>query len=385
MEEDILKIENLKVRFYTYEGTVKAIENINLNVKKGETLGLVGETGCGKSVTGLSILNLVPTPGKIEDGHIFFEDAGKTVDMLSQDEGLLRTMRGKNISMVFQEPNAALNPLYTVESQISEVYKQHRMKDICKTALEEIEKEIQGGKANFSTRVEKGMFETLLKNPNSFSMKFFSKIPILNRYKKRLKKILTEDIVEILREMGIPDPERVVEMYPHELSGGMQQRVVIATALACNPVFLIADEPTTSLDVTIQAQILNLIGILKKRFGSTVLYITHDMGVVAELCDRVAVMYAGSIAEVADVTEIFKNPLHPYTRGLLESIPRPNKEFKSIRGSVPDLIAPPSGCRFHPRCPYAMDICTKVKSKSTETKKGHLVECHLYARQVNTK
>lgn len=178
------------------------------------------------------------------------------------------------------------------------------------------------------------------------------------------------------------DPERVADMYPHELSGGMQQRVVIAMALACNPLLLVADEPTTSLDVTIQARILRLIRDLKERFGASVLFITHDLGVIAEMCDRVAVMYAGDVVELADVVEIFKRPLHPYTKGLMESIPRPGKEYKTIRGTVPNLINPPPGCRFHTRCPHAMEICTRVKPKFTEIKENHFVSCHLYNRRA---
>jgi len=193
-----------------------------------------------------------------------------------------------------------------------------------------------------------------------------------------VKKEVRKEAIKILREIEIADPERVIDMYPHELSGGMAQRVVIAMALACNPALLIADEPTTSLDVTIQAQVLDLIRRLKEKFSSSVIYITHDLGVIAELCERVAIMYAGSICEVANVFELFKNPLHPYTRGLLESIPHPDKPFKSIKGVVPNLVDPPSGCRFHPRCQYATDICKRTKPKIIEIKKDHFLACHLH-------
>jgi peptide/nickel transport system ATP-binding protein len=209
-------------------------------------------------------------------------------------------------------------------------------------------------------------------------VKIISKIPILNRYKRTLQREVEKDIVKLLHDMRLPDPERVMEMYPHQLSGGMAQRIVIAMALACNPKLLIADEPTTNLDVTVQAQILHLIRDLKNQYGSTIQYITHDMGVIAEMCDRVAVMYAGSVVEVAESLELFRNPLHPYTKALLESIPRPGKEFKSIEGNVPGLINPPKGCRFHERCLYAMDVCRKTKPKFLEAKKEHFVECHLY-------
>ena len=194
-----------------------------------------------------------------------------------------------------------------------------------------------------------------------------------------------KEAVNMLRLMRIPDPERVVDMYPYELSGGMAQRVVIAMALACNPEILIADEPTTNLDVTVQLQILHLIKELKDKISSSVIYITHDMGVIAEMCDRVAVMYAGSIVELADVIELFKNPLHPYTRGLLESIPRPGQPFKSIPGTVPSLINPPMGCRFHERCPYAMEICTREKPKFVEIKKNHFIQCFLYQPKSSEK
>ena len=368
----LLEVQDLVLRFYTYEGVVKALEGVNLYVKRGETLGLVGETGCGKTMTGLSIFFLIPSPGQIEGGKVLFKgEDGKTSDLLSQNEPSLRRIRGKDISMIFQEPSSALNPVYTVEDQISEVFLQHRRKELCEKVLAQIEKD----------GVEKTIYKRMLENPDSFFLKILSKIPIVGRY-SRLRKEVRKEVVKILSEMQIPDPERVADMYPHELSGGMQQRVVIAMALACNPTLLTADEPTTSLDVTVQAQILNLIKILKKEFGSSILYITHDMGVIAELCDRVAVMYAGSICEIANVIEIFKNPLHPYTKALLESIPRPGKEFKSITGMVPNLINPPSGCRFHPRCLNAMEICSKVKTEMTEEKKEHFVSCHLYTGHV---
>jgi peptide/nickel transport system ATP-binding protein len=379
--EKLLDLQDLMLRFYTYEGVVKALEGVNLYVKKGETLGLVGETGCGKTMTGLSILFLIPSPGKIEGGSIFFKSKNRTLDLLSQDEPLLRSIRGKDISMIFQEPSSALNPLFTVENQISEVLLHHRREELAKKVLEGIERDLQsmkGGPRGFIYGLERKIYKKMLEKPHSLSMKLLSRIPIVRRYQRRLKKEARKEVVKILGEMEIPDPERVADMYPHELSGGMQQRVVIAMALACNPTLLIADEPTTNLDVTIQAQILNLIKKLKKEFGSSILYITHDMGVIAEMCDRVAVMYAGSVCEIADVIEIFKNPIHPYTKALLESIPRPGKEFKSIIGMVPSLINPPTGCRFHPRCLKAMEICSQVKPEMTQVKKGHFVKCHLY-------
>jgi len=365
--KDLLAIEDLILRFYTYEGIVEALDEVNLNIKEGETLGIVGETGCGKTVTGLSTLVLVPPPGKIEGGRILFDKDGKNIDLLSQDEAFLRGIRGEDISMVFQDPRSALNPVYTVWEQIFEVLLHHRRREFIEQVLKRP-----------LTGYERKIYEKMLENQGSFILKIISKIPIINRYKRKLKDEINNLIVKILKEMQIPDPERVADMYPHELSGGMAQRVVIAIALACNPKLLIADEPTTNLDVTIQQQILNLIRELRKKFGSTIEYITHDLGVIAEMCDRVAVMYAGNVVEIADVMELFKNPLHPYTKALLESIPRPGKEFKSIEGTVPSLINPPKGCRFHERCPCSMEICTKEKPMLKEITKEHYVQCYLY-------
>lgn len=378
--ENLLSIKNLVVKFYTYEGIVEAIDGVNLNLRKDETLGLVGETGCGKSVTSLSVLVLVPPPGRIEGGSALLKTEDGSIDLLDEDEASLRGIRGKDISMIFQEPRSALNPVYTVEEQIAEVLVHHRKKELCERALKQIENDLSKGHSHndFIYRFEKKIYQKMLENPNAFSLKILSRIPIVSRYKRRLNMEIRKEVVRILREMKIPDPDRVAEMYPHELSSGMAQRVVISMALGCTPKLLIADEPTTNLDVTVQAQILELIRELKVTFESTVLYITHDLGVIAELCDRVAVMYAGTVCEIADVVELFKNPLHPYTQGLLESIPRPGKKFTSIEGEVPGLIDPPRGCRFHPRCPKAMEICPRKKPTLTEPEKDHFVTCHLY-------
>jgi len=374
IEENILDINDLVLNFYTYDGVVKALDGVNLHIRDGEILGLVGETGCGKSVTSFATLVLIPSPGKIEGGRILFKFQDKTVDFLKQDDAFLRTMRGNNVSMVFQEPRAYLNPVYTVSNQISEVLLNHRKGEFLKMTLEAIRQERKKKGLKGST-FEMNLYMRMLKNPNSLSSRVISKIP---RSQRRFKQEVQRETVKILKDMEIPDPERVAKMYPHELSGGMAQRVVIAMALACNPKLLIADEPTTNLDVTVQAQILNLIKILQKKFKSAILYITHDLGVVAEISDRVAVMYAGSVVELAEVHELFKKPLHPYTRGLLESIPQPGKPLKSIPGTVPNLINPPSGCRFHPRCPYAMDICRKVKPAFIDVTKNHFTACHLF-------
>lgn len=351
--DEQLRVEDLVVRFYTYEGIVKAVERAKLNLRRGETLGIVGETGSGKSVTALTIMALTPTPGRVEGGEIHFrKTTGDTVDILRLNEAELLRIRGKEISMIFQEPNAALDPLYKVGDQIAEAILTHRMQEM----LEKVEELEKAGKKNF-----------------------LDQLPIFreNARKKLLNRVVRREIVELLRLMEIPDPERVMDSYPHELSGGMQQRIVIAIALACSPILLLADEPTTNLDVTVQAQILDLIMRLKQRFGSSIIYITHDMGVIAEISDRVAVMYAGNVVEVAPVREIFKNPLHPYTRALLESIPKPGSTFKSIPGTVPNLVDPPSGCRFHPRCAYAVEKCSRTVPELVEVSKEHYVACHL--------
>ncbi|MEM2105270.1 MAG: ABC transporter ATP-binding protein [Candidatus Bathyarchaeia archaeon] len=414
---EILKIENLLLRFYTYEGVVEALDGIDLGIKPGEVLGLVGETGCGKSVTSLSIMRLVPAPGVIEGGKIIYSYNGKPIDLVKEKDSFLREIRGDEIAMVFQEPRAYLNPVYTVEYQIGEALLQHRKKEMIKMALDEIKKaqenqlnkklknieaeieklKMKGEKENqekikeLTKKIEhlksesstkKGftvtVYEKMLQNPNSLYVRFLTKIPLVNRFKKWLKHAVKQEVIRILKAMQIADPQRVAEMFPHELSGGMAQRVMIAMALACNPTLLICDEPTTNLDVTVQAQILELIKYLKETYKSSILYITHDLGVVAQLCERVAVMYAGNVVELADVTELFKEPLHPYTTALLESIPRPGKELKSIPGMVPSLINPPRGCRFHTRCRYAMPICETVKPEFLQAKEDHFVACHLY-------
>lgn len=322
MSDVILSIKCLRVNFYTYSGIVKALDGIDLDIYKGETLGLVGESGCGKSVTALSIMRLIRwPPGKINDGSIIFE--GKNLLKLSEKE--MRGIRGNNISLIFQEPMTSFNPVFTIGDQISEVLMLHQHMN---------------------------------------------------------KNTAWNKLIEMLSIMGIPAPERVAMGYPHELSGGMLQRAMIAMALACQPDILIADEPTTSLDVTIQAQILDLFMDLKKKMDLTVLIITHDLGVVAETCDRVGVMYAGNIVELCDVHSVFYSPKHPYTIGLINSIPKmsqkPGEKLETIMGSVPNLIYPPSGCRFHPRCSSAMDICKKEKPKIIEIERGNFVACHLY-------
>ena len=368
LKDSLVEVKNLVVRFYTYAGIVEALEGVNLHIRPGEILGLVGETGCGKSVTSFSILQLVPPPGKIEGGEIYFNKNGKVLNIRKLDEDSIRKIRGKEIAMVFQEPRAYLNPVYTVETQIGEALLTHRREEFLKRAIETLEKTGKG------SSFERKVYERMLKKPKSIMTRIMAKFCS----KKTLKEEIRKEVIDLLRNVEIADPERVAKMYPFELSGGMAQRAVIAMALSCNPVMLIADEPTTNLDVTVQAQILKLIRQLRERFKSSILYITHDLGVIAELCDKVAVMYAGRVVELADVYELFKDPLHPYTKALLESIPRPGQEFKSIPGTVPNLINPPKGCRFHERCQYEMEICRKVKPEFIEVKKDHFVACHLY-------
>ncbi|MEA1964361.1 MAG: ABC transporter ATP-binding protein [Candidatus Aerophobetes bacterium] len=318
--KELLKVKNLKTHFFTHEGTVKAVNGIGFKINQGETLGLVGESGCGKSVTALSIMRLIPhPPGKIVSGEIYLE--GK--NLLKLDEKKMRKIRGKKISMIFQEPMTSLDPVFTIGYEIMESIQLH-----------------QGLK----------------------------------------KEEAREKAIEALKIVGMPDAEKRINNYPHELSGGMRQRAMIAMALSCNPTLLIADEPTTALDVTIQAQILRLINELKEKFGASVMLITHDLGVIAEMCDYVAVMYAGHIIEYTDIDTLFRNPLHPYTKGLNKSIPRLDVEVEhldTIKGLVPNLLDIPSGCPFYPRCDFCLEKCTKQMPELIEVEDHHLVKCHL--------
>jgi peptide/nickel transport system ATP-binding protein len=374
---NLVEVQDLTLRYYTYEGVVKALESVNLEVRKGEILGVVGETGSGKTVTALAIMGIVLPPGRIEEGSIRLYHDGRYIDVTKTKEETLQEIRGRLVAMIFQEPSQALNPVYTIEDQISEAYLTHMRDEIYRKALQEIE---QAQKSNaFKAKIERYMLGRLLKNPHDKLARFLGHFPILRDYKLRVKRILRGMVVEMLRQMDIPDPERVASSYPHELSGGMKQRAVIAMALACRPTLLIADEPTTSLDVTIEAQILELIKRLKIRYDTTVLFITHDLGLIAEMADRVAVMYAGAVVEVGDVKSIFSHPLHPYTQALLRAIPRIGvRQLTPIEGTIPNLVNPPSGCRFHPRCPYAFEKCRFTQPQLTIAKEGRLVACHLY-------
>lgn len=319
-EDYLLVLDNLKTYFHTSEGLYKSVDGVSFAIPKGQTLGVVGESGCGKSVTSLSILRLIASPpGKIEGGSIYFN--GQNLLDLSEKE--MRKIRGNKISMIFQEPMTSLNPVFTIGDQIGEVFQVHR-----------------------------GMS----------------------------RKESIQEAVRMLELVKIPSAAQRVKEYPHQMSGGMRQRVMIAMALACNPDLLIADEPTTALDVTVQAQILNLMEDLKDQFGSSIMMITHDLGVIAEISDYVVVMYAGQVVEYADVKTLFSNPRHPYTVGLLKSIPRideirEQKKLYSIKGNVPDPSSHPVGCRFNNRCPFATLECTLENPKFFEVETGHSVRC----------
>lgn len=321
-QEMILAIRNLSVYFYTHRGIAKAVNDISFEIPKGKTLALVGESGCGKTVTSLAIMRLIDKPGRIVGGQILFE--GK--NLLELSDGEIRNIRGNRISMIFQEPMTSLNPVFTVGDQIAEVFLTHE------------------------------------------------KISKQEAYASSL---------ELLRKVRIPSPEKRIHNYPHQLSGGMQQRVMVAMALASpNPVLMIADEPTTALDVTIQAQIIELVKALQEDYQMSLLLITHDMGVVAETADMVAVMYAGKKVEEADVGAIFSSPRHPYTIGLLDSIPahRANRDaerLKTIPGTVPSLIDMGEGCPFENRCRYAMPVCSREFPKERRYEQNHVVYCHI--------
>lgn len=318
----LIEIRGLRTQFILREGTVTALDGIDLTIYENESVGIVGETGCGKSMTAFSILNLVPSPGKITAGSIKFK--GVELTKLTQEE--MRSVRGRLISMIFQDPSTSLDPVFTIGYQLGEVISLHQ-----------------------------------------------------NIYDKDALRKKTLDVLKLVR---IAAPESVVKQYPHELSGGMKQRVMIAIALSCNPLLLIADEPTTALDVTIQAQVLNLLKDLVTKVGSSMMLITHNLGIVAETCNRVCIMYAGRIVEIAETGELFEKPQHPYTRGLLAAFPKLGEkkdELSVIRGTVPNLMVPFPGCSFVDRCDVATDECRSTRPTMIEVMPGHFVSCHNYS------
>ena len=316
--ENILEIKNLNISFQLEDELARAVHGVDLTLEKGKVLGIVGESGCGKSVTAMSIMKLLPSNAIIESGEILYNG----INLLNLSAKEMQKIRGSKISLIPQDPLTSLNPLYTVGEQIIETIEYHR-----------------------------GIS----------------------------RKEATQIAIETLRSVKIPEPENRLNDYPHQFSGGMRQRAIIAMSLCCNPDLIIADEPTTALDVTVQAQILDLIKQLQAERGTSLIFITHDLGVIAEFCNHVAVMYAGRIVEYAQVEDIFKNPLHPYTKGLLESLPSPDKEVLNvIPGQPPAITENLSGCVFHPRCPYRMEICDKVDPVLTTKENNQQVYCHLY-------
>jgi oligopeptide/dipeptide ABC transporter ATP-binding protein len=320
MTETVLDVRDLETRFATYRGLLRAVDGVSLSVRRGETLALVGESGCGKSVTALSIMRLVRHPGKIVRGQVLFDGD----DLLQQSRAAIRQIRGGRIGMVFQDPLSTLNPTLSVETQIVESLKIHR---------------VARGRA------------------------------------------ARERSVELLETMGIPAPGERLSAYPHELSGGMRQRVMIAIAVSCQPELLIADEPTTALDVTLQAQVMDLLAEIKEKRGLAILLITHDLGIVSQFSDRAAIMYAGQIVEHGSVAELMDDPLHPYTQGLLRCVPRlgrPDMALTPIEGSVPDMTALPPGCRFADRCPKVEGRCRNTMPPLQDAGPGRMVRCHLY-------
>ncbi len=323
--DTIFQIKGLKTQFFTSKGIVPAVDGVDVTVKKGEAVGLVGESGCGKSMTAMSVMQLLKYPGRVVEGEILLDGE----DLLKKTKREMDDIRGNKVSMIFQEPMTSLNPVYTIGNQVSEA--------------------------------------------------------ILTHEKNVSKEEAKQRAIDIFRKVGIPEPEKRYSVFPHQLSGGLRQRVMIGMAMVCNPQLMIADEPTTALDVTIEAQILYLMNQLQKEQGTAIVMITHNLGVVAESCDYVYVMYAGKIMEEAPVRELFKHPMHPYTYGLMNSIPKmteSKEHLYTIKGLVPNLLHLPQGCRFCPRCDKAMKICTMYQPDLYETEDGHKVRCFLYNKEV---
>ncbi len=453
MTDPVLVVRDLKVDFDTYDGVVKALDGIGLEVRRGETLGLVGETGCGKSVTVNSLVKLIPIPpGRIASGRALLhwpvrcphcrgkgcarcqgtgtldvcetcegsgkcaqcrgfgkyrdgktcraceatgqctscEGSGKRyVDLLQLSPKELQQVRGSAMSFIFQEPMGALNPVIPIAEQIGETFYYHQRESLVQSTLAALDQEIarirgsrRGSRRLPILRFYRQLYRRMGTNPTSRFLQFLRRVPVLRRYHRWIAREMLARSLEALKKVRIPSPENVLDAYPYELSGGMMQRVVIAIALAGNPKVLVADEPTTALDVTIQSQILRLMQDLKQEIRTAIIFITHDLAIIAQVCDRISVMYAGTIAETADARSVFQAPLHPYTRGLIGAIPRPHRDaprLPEIKGNVPNLITPPGGCRFHPRCKFAkLAVCGAEKPLLVEALPGHRVACHMY-------
>jgi oligopeptide/dipeptide ABC transporter ATP-binding protein len=365
----VASVRDLRVYFQAKAGVVHAVDGVSFEIRDGETLGLVGETGCGKSVTARSFIRLVPSPpGIYAGGQIDFwsaearQSGGPPIDLLEIPDREMLSIRGDRIAMIFQDPGKALNPALSIRSQIAEVFYEHRSEEILEFLGPDMPPIIRRAARQRTNNLEKILLE----------------LPPLRRKAARLKQRVDELVADALTETQIPNPRKIMNSYPHELSGGMKQRVLIAQALACNPDLLIADEPTTSLDVTIQAKILELIAELQARLETSVLYISHDLSLVKEICDRVAVMYAGRIVETGTTEEIFSGPKHPYTRGLMAAVPSATHrrgKLAAIEGTVPELIDPPPSCRFSSRCPFAVDLCRTADPRLITVGEEHTVAC----------
>ncbi len=387
----IAEVRDLRVHFGSKRGRVHAVDGVSFQIRDGEMLGLVGETGCGKSVTGRAFLNLIPQPPAIvAGGEVLFrprggdkcpncagtgcascgQTGGETLNLLKLPQERMRQIRGARIAMIFQDPGKALNPTLTIGAQLAEVFLQHKSEDLLQEAG------ISADDHNLAAQ----SLRRIAHQQDGWLDRRMKRFPPLRQAAGRIQQALDARVAAALAETQIANPIRVMRAYPHELSGGMRQRVMIAQALACDPDLIIADEPTTALDVTIQARILELIKTLQERHRTAVLYISHDLSLVRKVCDRVAVMYAGRVAEVGTVSDVFSNPRHPYTQGLLAAVPRAGARrghLASIPGSVPELVNPGPGCRFADRCGHAMTACTQMDPTLQPVEAGHSVACFL--------
>ncbi|MFB6130483.1 MAG: ABC transporter ATP-binding protein [Salinigranum sp.] len=392
--ELLARVSNLRLHFDTDRGVVRALDGVNLDVFEGEILALVGETGCGKTITARSFMQLVPTPpGRYPEGSVTMRTGRSCPEcdgegcprcygtgeefenLLDVPSDQMNRIRGDRIALIFQDPTTALNPSLTVEDQIAESILAHQSEEVLASAGID--------PSEFNPLVRRVLRDQAALGRSTLQS-LVASIPPLRKHKRAIRSAVRERIAEVLRQTQIPNAMEVMGAYPHELSGGQQQRVMIATALVAKPDLLIADEATTALDVTTQARILELIDDLQDDYDTSLLYITHDLNLVNDIADRVAVMYAGSIVETGDVDQVYGNPLHPYTRGLIGSIPSEgtvDEKLREIEGSIPDLTNPPAGCRFCTRCPEVMDHCRDEDPPVVKRERGRYVACHLYADQ----